>query len=62
MNLFSLTRRQLLQAGGILSVSAMLPHAVLASVLTDAAFPVRERSVRSEKRRLGKACRSRWTP
>ncbi|MBK0034905.1 xanthine dehydrogenase family protein molybdopterin-binding subunit [Erwinia sp. S43] len=45
MNLFALTRRQLLQAGGILSVSAMLPHSVLASGLTDAVFPVSERSV-----------------
>lgn len=44
MNTFDLTRRRLLQAGGILSVSAMLPNAVLASGLTDAVFPVSERS------------------
>lgn len=44
MNTFALTRRRLLQTGGILSVSAMLPHVVYASYLTPSSFPVNERS------------------
>ncbi|MFG1174261.1 molybdopterin cofactor-binding domain-containing protein [Erwiniaceae bacterium CAU 1747] len=44
MNTFALTRRRLLQAGGFLSVSAMLPHSALASGTPDSAFPVSERS------------------
>lgn len=45
MNTFALTRRRLLQAGGILSVSALLPHFARASGLPDSVFPVSERSM-----------------
>lgn len=44
INTFALTRRRLLQAGGFLSVSALLRHPTLASGTSDSIFPVSERS------------------
>src|SRR5256886_14285276 len=64
-----LTRRQLLSAGAAASIAALPTPGILAGAAAPAEMPRRKfyailslGRLRSEERRVGKECRSRWSP